>query len=290
MKKCEPVMTKLTMRRIKPLSIISKIFIWTWISVSMMPIVFMITTSLKDTEVARQMPPKWIFTPKIQNYMTVLTGGEGFSQGFNTLMLNSIIVTLSSTLLCLLVAFPASLALSQPKFRKRAFLSSWILSTYMFPPIVAIIPIFIFAGKIQALDTYPVLTIPYAAFNLPIVIWILKSSIEQIPKEIEEAARVDGASGWHYVSKILLPLSVPALATGAILSSILSWNDFLFALALTRNVAKTAPVGIQEFTGMYGTDWGSLSAASVTIIAPVLIISIIVRKRIVSGLTFGAVK
>jgi ABC-type glycerol-3-phosphate transport system permease component len=283
-------MRKLLNKRIKPLSLLSKILIWAWISISMMPIFFMITTSLKDTEVARQMPPKWLFIPKIQNFLTVLVGGEGYSQGFDRLMLNSIIVTLSSTILCLFVAFPAALALSQPKFRKREFLSSWILSTYMFPPIVAIIPIFIFAGKIQALDTYPVLAIPYAAFNLPIVIWILKSSMEQIPKEIEEAARVDGANGWHYVSKILFPLTVPALATGAILSSILSWNDFLFALALTRSVAKTAPVGIQEFTGMYGTDWGSLSAASVTIIAPVLIISVIVRKRIVSGLTFGAVK
>ena len=255
-----------------------------------MPIVFMITTSLKDTEVARQMPPQWLFKPKFENYLKVLSGGEGFSQGFDSLLLNSIIVTVSSTILCLLVAFPAALALSKPKFRKREFLSSWILSTYMFPPIVAIIPIFIFAGKIQALDTYAVLAIPYAAFNLPIVIWILKSSIEQIPAEIEEAARVDGANGWHYVSKILFPLTIPALATGAILSSILSWNDFLFALALTRSVAKTAPVGIQEFTGMYGTDWGSLSAASVTIIAPVLIISVLVRRRIVSGLTFGAVK
>jgi ABC-type glycerol-3-phosphate transport system permease component len=290
MKRFEALMKKLMNMRIKPLSLISKIFIWTWISVSMMPIVFMITTSLKETEIARQMPPKWIFTPKFENYLTVLVGGEGYSQGFDRLMLNSIIVTVTSTVLCLIVAFPAALALSQPKFRKRKFLSSWILSTYMFPPIVAIIPIFIFAGKINALDTYPVLAIPYAAFNLPIVIWILKSSIEQIPSEIEEAARVDGANGWQYVSKILLPLAVPALATGAILSSILSWNDFLFALALTRSVAKTAPVGIQEFTGMYGTDWGSLSAASVTIIAPVLIISIIVRKRIVSGLTFGAVK
>jgi ABC-type glycerol-3-phosphate transport system permease component len=283
-------MLKISRSRVKPLTIVSKVFIWIWIAISMMPIIFMITTSLKDTDVARQMPPKWLFTPKFENYVKVLAGGEGFSQGFNSLLLNSIIVTVSSTILCLIVAFPAALALSKPKFRKREFLSSWILSTYMFPPIVAVIPIFIFAGKIQALDTYPVLAIPYAAFNLPIVIWILKSSIEQIHAEIEEAARVDGANGWHYVSKILFPLTIPALATGAILSSILAWNDFLFALALTRSVAKTAPVGIQEFTGMYGTDWGSLSAASVTIIAPVLIISVLVRRRIVSGLTFGAVK
>ena len=177
----------------------------------------MISTSLKDSEVARQVPPQWLFTPKFQNYLNVLVGAGGHSQGFNRLLLNSFIVTFSSTILCLVIAFPAAIALSQPKFTRRKFLSSWILSTYMFPPIVAIIPIFIFAGKINALDTYPVLAIPYAAFNLPIVIWILRSSIEQIPKEIEEAANVDGASGWHYISKILLPLTVPALATGAIL-------------------------------------------------------------------------
>jgi len=277
-------------KRISPVTALSKTVVWIYISLSMLPIIFMISTSLKDSDVARQMPPQWLFTPKFQNYLNVLVGAGGHSQGFNRLLLNSFIVTFSSTILCLLVAFPAAIALSQPKFTRRKFLSSWILSTYMFPPIVAIIPIFIFAGKINALDTYPVLAIPYAAFNLPIVIWILRSSIEQIPKEIEEAANVDGANGWHYVSKILFPLAIPALATGAILSSILTWNDFLFGLALTRSVAKTAPVGIQEFTGMYGTDWGSLSAASVTIVAPVMIIAIIVRKRIVSGLTFGAVK
>ena len=274
----------------KPFTAISKVFIWVWISVSMLPILFMLLTSLKDSNFARQVPPRWFFKPKIQNYLNVLTGAGGHSQGFNRLLLNSLVVTLSSTILCLLVAFPAAIALSQPKFTRRKLLSSWILSTYMFPPIVAVIPIFIYAGRLHLLDTYPVLAIPYAAFNLPIVIWILRSSIEQIPKEIEEAARVDGSNGWHYVTKILLPLVMPAIATGAILGSILSWNDFLFALALTRSTAKTAPVGIQEFTGMYGTDWGSLSAAAMTIVGPVLVIAMVARKRIVSGLTFGAVK
>lgn len=277
-------------RRAKPFSIISKALVWAWISVSMLPILFMLLTSLKSSDIAREMPPRWIFMPKVQNYLNILVGSGGHSQGFNRLLLNSLIVTSSSTILCLVVAFPAAFALSQPKFARRRFLSSWILSTYMFPPIVAVIPIFIFAGKMQLLDTYPVLAIPYAAFNLPIVIWILRSSIEQIPQEIEEAAHVDGSNGWNYATKILLPLVAPAIATGAILSSILSWNDFLFALSLTRSTAKTAPVGIQEFTGMYGTDWGSLSAAAMTIVAPVLVLAMVARKRIVSGLTFGAVK
>ena len=253
----------------------------------------MITTSLKDTEIARQMPPKWIFTPKFENYLTVLVGGEGYSQGFDRLMLNSIIVTVTSTVLCLIVAFPAALALSQPKFRKRKFLSSWILSTYMFPPIVAIIPIFIFAGKIQALDTYPVLAIPYAAFNLPIVIWILKSSIEQIPKEIEEAARVDGANGWHYVSKILLPLAVPALATGAILSSILSWNDFLFAIFLTGGSPKlsVATTALNFITGSGNqVYYGNNMTASLIVSIPTLLVYLFLGRYFLRGMLAGSLK
>ncbi len=278
------------MKKISPLSILSKILVWSWVLFSLIPIFFILTTSLKPSDIAREMPPHWFFIPSLKNYAKILVGGSGQSVGFNRLLLNSLIVTLSSTILCIAIALPAAYALSRPEFRSRRALSSWILSTYMFPPIVAVIPIFIFAGKLGLLDTYVVLAIPYAAFNLPIVIWILRSSLEQIPPEIEEAARIDGASGVYLAFYILLPLLMPAIATGIILGSILSWNDFLFALSLTRSVAKTSPVGIQEFTGMYGTDWGSLSAAAMTIVAPVLVLAMLARRRIVSGLTFGAVK
>jgi multiple sugar transport system permease protein/sorbitol/mannitol transport system permease protein len=176
------------------------------------------------------------------------------------------------------------------EFRPRKALSSWILSTYMFPPIVAVIPIFIFAGKLNLIDTYPVLIVPYAAFNLPIAVWILRSSILQIPYEIQESAMVDGANRWHILRRIIWPLLVPAVATAAILTAILSWNEFLFALSLTRAAAKTGPVGVQEFTGMFGTDWGKLTAAASVIVAPILVLTVIVRRHIVSGLTFGAVK
>jgi ABC-type glycerol-3-phosphate transport system permease component len=155
---------------------------------------------------------------------------------------------------------------------------------------VAVIPIFIFAGKLGIIDTYPVLIIPYAAFNLPIAVWILRSSILQMPYEIQEAAVVDGASRWAVLRRIIWPLLIPAVATAAILTAILSWNEFLFALSLTRAAAKTSPVGVQEFTGMFGTDWGKLTAASSLIIAPIVVMTLILRKRIVSGLTFGAVK
>jgi ABC-type glycerol-3-phosphate transport system permease component len=219
-----------------------------------------------------------------------MAGGSGTSVGFDRLLFNSVAVTLGATVLTVAVAVPAAYALSLRSFRPRKALSSWILSTYMFPPIVAVIPIFVFAGKLNVVDTYPVLIVPYAAFNLPIAVWILRSSILQIPYEIQESAMVDGANRFVTLHRIILPLLVPAIATVAILSAILSWNEFLFALSLTRSAAKTSPVGIQEFTGMYGTDWGKLTAAATVIVAPILVMTLILRRRIVSGLTFGAVK
>jgi ABC-type glycerol-3-phosphate transport system permease component len=175
-------------------------------------------------------------------------------------------------------------------FGPRRFLASWILSTVLFPPIVSVIPVFIQAGHLGLIDTYPVLIVPYAAFNLPMVIWILRSTILQVPVEIEQAAQVDGASRMAVLWRVVLPLVVPGIATAAIFSVILCWNEFLFALTLTRSSVKTAPVGINEFTGLYGTEWGYLTAASTVIVAPILVLTMALRRRFVSGLTFGAVK
>jgi ABC-type glycerol-3-phosphate transport system permease component len=256
----------------------------------MFPLVFMVSTSLKPSGIAKELPPRWAFSPTFEHYSSVLSGGQGTSVGFDRLLVNSAVVTLGSTVLTIVLAVPAAYALSLRVLRQRKAVSSWILSTYMFPPIVAVIPIFVFAGKLNLVDKYPVLIVPYAAFNLPIAVWILRSSILQIPFEIQESAMVDGAGQGAVLRRIILPLLGPAIATVAILSAILSWNEFLFALSLTRNDAKTAPVGIQEFTGMFGTDWGKLTAASTVIVAPILVMTLILRRRIVSGLTFGAVK
>jgi ABC-type glycerol-3-phosphate transport system permease component len=220
----------------------------------------------------------------------VLAGGSGVSQGFGQLLLNSAIVSIGATALTVLLSVPAAYALSMRTFRPRKRISEWILSTYMFPPIVAVIPIFVFAGKLGLMDTYPVLIVPYAAFNLPVAIWILRSTIVQIPFEIQEAAMVDGANTWVTLRRIIWPLLAPSVATVSVLTLVLTWNEFLFALSLTRSDAKTAPVGLQEFTGMYGTDWGSITAAATMIVAPILILTIVLRRKMVSGLTFGAVK
>jgi len=156
--------------------------------------------------------------------------------------------------------------------------------------VVSAIPVFIIVGRLGLMDTYPALVIPYTAFNLPIIIWMLRSFVQQIPQEIEEAALIDGSSHVTIVRRIILPLVAPGLAAAGILCFLFSWNEFLFALTLTRSAVKTAPVGISQFTGMYGTQWGDLTAASTVIAAPVLVMTLILRRRIVQGLTFGAVK
>ncbi|MCU1543902.1 MAG: carbohydrate transporter permease [Microbacteriaceae bacterium] len=271
-------------------SVLGQSFMWVWLLIGLVPLLFMVVTSIKPEGIVNQTPPVWFFQATMDNYAKVLAGGQGTSQGFGQLLVNSTIVSVGATALTVLLAVPAAYALSMRTFNPRKKISGWILSTYMFPPIVAVIPIFVFAGKLGVMDTYPVLIIPYAAFSLPIAVWILRSSILQIPFEIQEAAMVDGANHWVALRRIIWPLLVPSVATVSVLTLVLTWNEFLFALSLTRSNAKTAPVGLQEFTGMYGTDWGSITAAATLIVAPILVLTIVLRRKMVSGLTFGAVK
>jgi multiple sugar transport system permease protein/sorbitol/mannitol transport system permease protein len=264
--------------------------VWVWVLVGLLPVLFIFVTSIKPGSIAIAVPPEWNFTPTLRNFADILSGNTSSSEAFLPLVGHSVVVALGSTLLAIIVGVPAAYALTMPRFRARRFLASWILSTIMFPPIVAVIPVFVLAGKLQLIDNYAVLIVPYAAFNLPMVIWILRSTINQVPPEIEQAALVDGATRTTALVRVLLPLIAPGVATAAILSVVLSWNEFLFALTLTRDMVKTAPVGVSEFTGLFGTQYGYLSAASVVIVAPILVLVLILRRRFVSGLTFGAVK
>jgi ABC-type glycerol-3-phosphate transport system permease component len=270
--------------------LLGQTFLWIWLVLGMVPLVFMVVTSIKPGGVANVVPPVWVFEPTWENYLNVLAGSSGVSRSFDALLLNSAIVSLGATALTIVLAIPAAFALSMRSFRPRRGISGWILSTYMFPPIVAVIPIFVFVGWLGLMDTHAVLIIPYAAFNLPIAVWILRSTIVQIPYEIQEAAVMDGASHWVTLRKVIMPLLMPSVATVAVLTIVLTWNEFLFALSLTRSTAKTAPVGLQEFTGMFGTDWGSITAGGTMVVVPILILTILLRKKMVSGLTFGAVK
>jgi multiple sugar transport system permease protein/sorbitol/mannitol transport system permease protein len=271
--------------------LVVRLAVWLVILIALVPFIFMLTTSFKPTGEALAIPPSWLFQPTLANYVQIVSGQTVSSQVFLWLVIHSAIVACASTVLTLALGLPAAYALARIRFRGRNFLSSWILSTIMFPPVVAVIPVFILAGNLQLFDTYPVLIIPYIAFNLPIVIWILRSTIFQLPGEIEEAALVDGCSRLGMIVRIVLPLIGSGIATSAILSIILCWNEFLFALSLTRSNVLTAPVGISEFTGgMFGTQWGPLTAASTIVLLPIIVMILILRRRLIAGLTMGAVK
>jgi multiple sugar transport system permease protein/sorbitol/mannitol transport system permease protein len=271
-------------------AVLARVAIWLIILASLLPIYWMVTTSFKNPDAALQIPPNVIgFSPTLDNYVQLL-GGATTARGFGRLLLNSIIVAVASTGLALALGLPAAYALARVRFRGKRQLAMWILSTTMFPPIVAVIPVFLIAGNAGFIDTYPVLIVPYTAFNLPLVIWMLRSAIRQIPAEIEESALVDGSSRLGILRTMVLPLAAPGIAAAAVLSVFLSWNEFLFALTLTRSAARTAPVGINEFTTMFGTEWGNLSAGATLVVAPILVLALLLGRRLVSGLTFGAVK
>jgi ABC-type glycerol-3-phosphate transport system permease component len=267
-----------------------RVVIFGIVLVAIAPLFWMITTSFKDSRTALALPPRLIdFDWTLDNYASLLSGAASAS-GFTGPLVNSVIVALGSTLLAIVLGFPAAYVLARVPFRRKGPLAMWILSTTMFPPMVAVIPIFLIAGNIGVIDTYPVLVVPYAAFNLPLVIWMLRSVIRQIPIEIDEAAFVDGASRVFVLRRIILPLAAPGIAATAMLSIFLSWNEFLFALTLTRASARTAPVAINEFTTMFGTQWGNLTAGATLVVAPVLIMALLMGRRLIQGLTFGAVK
>lgn len=269
---------------------IGRLIVWLAVIIALIPLLFMVTTSLKPSGITQAIPPKWLFTPTFHHYEAIFVGQTSSAQTFLPLLTHSAVVAAASTVLAIAVGLPTAYALARVKFRGRRFLAMWILSTIMFPPIVSAIPVFVFAGKLGLVDTYPVLVVPYTAFNLPMIIWILRSMVMQIPEEIEDAALVDGCSKLSVVTRIIFPLVMPGVATAAILSVVLCWNEFLFALTLTRSHVETAPVGLNQFTGMFGTEWGNLTAASSVVVAPILVMTLLLRRRLVSGLTFGAVK
>ncbi len=265
-----------------------RVLLWGVVALVMLPLVWMAITSLKPAGYAQAIPPKWIFHPTLAHYRGVLQGESGTA--FGPLLVHSLIVGISATAITVILGLLAAYSLARLHFRGKRFLAMWILSTLMFPPVVSVVPVFILAGRWNLMDRYPTLIVPYTAFNLPLVIWTLRSTIRQIPEEIEDAARVDGATRLGVIWRIVLPLTAPGIATAAILSMLMCWNEFLFAVTLTRSQVKTAPVGINEFTGMFGTQWGNLTAASTIIVAPVVIMALMLRRQLIGGLTLGAVK
>jgi ABC-type glycerol-3-phosphate transport system permease component len=210
---------------------------------------------------------------------------------FITPIRNSLVVAGTTTVFCLIVGTLAAYALARLEFKGKAAIMAFILAVTMFPQISIVSPLYLLLRSLHLIDTYPGLIMPYMTFAMPLTVWVLTGSIRQIPKDLEEAAHVDGASRRQSFTKILLPLAVPSLATTGILTFIYCWNEFLFALSFTLGPERqTVPVAIALFRGQYQVPWGEILAAAVIATAPVAVMVLVFQRRIVQGLTAGAVK
>jgi ABC-type glycerol-3-phosphate transport system permease component len=262
--------------------------LWLWLLFSAVPIVFVVVTSFKSAGVALAIPPRWSFKPTLSNYSTVLTGAGG-TPNVGSDIVHGLIITSVVTAGTVVLGTLAGYALTLRSFKARHFLSSWVLSTYMFPPLVGIVPLLIVEGDLGLRSTYPGIMIPEMAFNLPIVVWLVRRGIQEIPLEIEESGMLDGLTRLGLLRKIVTPLAMPSIAASAIITAVLTWNELIFSSVMTGSGTAPASTSVLQFTGMYGTQWGLLCAASVVIAFPPVLLALVARRRFVSGLTFGVI-
>ncbi len=225
-----------------------------------------------------------LFAPTLEHYRALWQGNFPFS------FVNSVVTAGSATVLAMLIGVPAAYALSRASFRGARRIGLWILVTRMAPPIAFTIPLFITYRYLGLHDTRTGLVIVYLTFSLALVIWMMKPFFDAVPRQLEEAAAIDGCGTWKTFLTITLPLTAPGLAATAVICFIQSWNDFFFALILTRTQASTAPVAIVGFIQYVGWEWGRMAAAGTLVMMPVVLFSVLVRKYLVRGLAAGSIK
>ncbi len=254
------------------------------ILVVMFPFLWLLQMSFKPQQEIFAFPPKLFFIPTVQHYWGL------WSTEFRGSFANSAIASVTSTVLSLLIGVPAAYSLARARFRADYQISLWVLASRMAPPIAFTIPFFLAYRYLDLIDTVVGLIIIYLTFNLSLVIWMMRVFFEGVPRSLEEAAWIDGASVWGTFLRIVLPLSAPGLAATAIFCFLFSWNDFFYALILTRTQAMTAPVAVVNFMNYEGWDWGKIAAGGTMVMLPVVVFSLVVRNYLVRGLTAGAVK
>jgi multiple sugar transport system permease protein len=246
-----------------------------------MPFVWMLLSSFK-TQMDITSPDILNFTPTLGNYDNVFRQYD-----FLLFMWNSFIVATLSTLFSLILGLPASYAIARYDYD---WLGVILLTARIVPGITFLVPWFIIFSRIGLVGTHAALILSHMLVGLPFVVWVLVPFFESLPKEIEESARIDGATVWGTFLRVVLPLAVPGVVTAAIMSYIFSWNNFMFSLVLADSETKTLPVAIFNFITYASVDWGSLMAAAVVITLPIIVVTVFMQRYIVAGLSAGATK
>lgn len=267
-------------------NILFYIFIIIFLMMIIFPFYYEFITSIKPT---KDIFSGFTLFPKrlsLESYSLVFK-----NRPFGKFLWNSFAIAGLTTIFAVTIASFTAYAIARLKFKGKSIILGLVLAVSMFPQISTISPIYMFMKSMGLRDTYAGLVIPYMTFSLPLSIWYLTTFFKQIPFDLEEAAKMDGATPMQAFLKVILPLTAPGTFTTAILVFIGAWNEYLYALTInTKDAAKTVPVAISMFQGQYTIPWGEIAAATVIVTVPLVIMVLIFQKKIVAGLTSGAVK
>jgi multiple sugar transport system permease protein len=268
------------------------IFLVLLVAFALLPMLWMFSTSIKSEFAATQQPPKWIpDEPTFEQYFTLLSPANPTGQQFLGYLRNSVWVSTATTVLGILVAVPAAYAFSRFSFPGRQPLFFSVLVRNMFPVVVFLIPLFILMKRLGLIDTHLSLILTYLTFGLPLSIWLLKGFYDNIPPELERAARIDGATRFQAFWKIVMPLSAPGIVATAIYAFIQGWNEYVYARTFINSQdLMTSPVGLENFFSEYVSNWPGLMAASFIMSVPVVVLFLVLQRHFVRALTEGAVK
>jgi multiple sugar transport system permease protein len=255
------------------------------VAFSLFPIFWIVTTSLKQRVDVYTEKPVLLFRVTLESYRRVFE-----LQNFPRYLFNSFLVAASTTFIIMYFGALGAYALTRWRFSGYNWVSLAIIAARMFPPIALLPSFFLFASRMGLVDTRQVLIFAHFTYGLPFIVFMLAGFFRQIPRDLDEAALIDGCSYLSLFNRIMLPSIAPGLAATAILSFIWSWNEFLFALVLTRASSKTLPVVISEFIGFVQVDWQGLTAMATLLMVPSIVITFFTQRYLVKGLTAGAIK
>ncbi|PTX48180.1 multiple sugar transport system permease protein [Gemmobacter caeni] len=261
---------------------VAAILVW-----SLFPIVFIVASSVKPGQDIFAVPPQWVFEPTLQHYATLWAQWGVFFRG----LWNSLLITIGATVLAVVASTCAGYAFSRHAARWLDLSVVALIAVRLIPPIVVTLPLFPIVNRLGLADTHLVLIVLYATFFVSLGTVLMRTFIDQIPRDLDEAAAIDGASRLTILWRVIVPLAAPGILAVAVFVIVFAWNEFLFAFIFTGTNAKTAPLVISEMIGSIdGVDWGVLFAASTVQLAPVLAFVILMNRYLVAGLTAGATK
>ena len=286
--------TRTARRRKRPSALVvgGWIFLALLLAFTVIPMAWMVSTSLKTEFASIQQPPVWIpAEPTLEQYTRLLLPADETGRTFLGYLRNSVWVSTATTALGLIVAIPAAYAFSRFSFPGKDALFFSVLIRNMFPVVVFLIPLFILMRNLRLYDTHWALILTYLTFGLPLSIWLLKGFYDNIPPELERAARIDGATRFQAFRLIVMPLSMPGIVATAIYAFIQAWNEYVYARTfINTEELMTMPVGLEKFFTEYASNWPGLMAASFIMSVPVVVLFLVLQRHFVRALTEGAVK